>query len=300
VTPLHVACAADARYVPHAAAMLHSIAAGHGDTEIRVHFLHGPELEPHLIRALQSMFDGTPVSIAAHQVEPAAVAGLPAWGRIPATMWYRILLPDLLPDVTRILYLDVDVIVVDPISDLWQLDLDGFYLAAVTNVPERHMLGHARDLGLPGADRYFNSGVLLMNLDLMRRDDCAAALSECALGRLDDLLWPDQDALNLVLGDRRLDLHPRWNMMNSIRAFPWSEELLDPVAVREAIENPAIVHFEGPRENKPWHLLCDHPFRGAYREHRLQTPWPRFRPDGLTAPNLLRLVRRRVAASRAG
>ena len=137
-----------------------------------------------------------------------------------------------------------------------------------------------------------------MNLALMRSDDRTAALKRCARERLGALLWPDQDALNLVLGERRLDLHPRWNAMNSMRKFPWSGELLEPAAIEEAIRDPAIVHFEGPRENKPWHLLCDHPLRRIYFEHRRETPWPRVRQEGVTLSNLARLGRRRIAAAR--
>ena len=53
-------------------------------------------------------------------------------------------------------------------------------------------------MGLPDAASYFNSGVLLMNLELMRRDDITDELRGCASGRGRALLWPDQDALNVV------------------------------------------------------------------------------------------------------
>jgi lipopolysaccharide biosynthesis glycosyltransferase len=295
---IHIACAADARYVAHVATAVRSVAATHPGAAIEVHFLHASDLDPALVRGLQSM-SGDGLQIRCHEIAPGAVAGLPAWGRIPATMWYRILLPELLPDVARVLYLDADVLVVDSIAELWGLELEGAYLGAVTNVPERHRLGHAADLGLEGPERYFNSGVLLLNLELMRRDGATAALRACARQNLDRLLWPDQDALNLVLGERRVDLHPRWNLMNSIRGFRWSADLLGATAVEEAIRRPAIVHFEGPAQNKPWHVLCDHPHRVVYERHRRETPWPDYRRDGLTPGNALRLLRRRVGTAQA-
>jgi lipopolysaccharide biosynthesis glycosyltransferase len=208
-------------------------------------------------------------------------------------MWYRILLPELLHDVERLLYLDVDTIAVDTIEPLWATDMSDCYVGAVTNVLERHEMGRPEQLGLRPT-QYFNSGVLLMNLELMRRDGCAQALREYALAHRDQLKWPDQDALNVVLGERRVALHPRWNLMNSIRLFDWSKELLGATAVAESRARPAIVHFEGPSVNKPWHLLCDHPLRGVYFEHRRETPWPRCRREGVTPLNLLRLARRRV------
>jgi lipopolysaccharide biosynthesis glycosyltransferase len=297
VSILHIACAADVRYLAHCATAVRSLAASNPGVAAEVHFLHAPDLDPKSVRRLASMSNDE-LTIVPHAVEPAAVAGLPAWGRIPATMWYRILLPELLPDAGRILYLDADVLVLDSLADLWALDLADAYVAAVTNVPEQHMLGHAADLGLSGPERYFNSGVLLLNLELMRRDGCTAALRECALRNLDRLLWPDQDALNLVLGERRIALHPRWNLMNSIRSFPWSADLFAPGTVAEAIRSPAIIHFEGPRQNKPWHVLCDHPYRDAYLAHRRQTPWPRVRREGATPSNMVRVLRRRRGATK--
>jgi lipopolysaccharide biosynthesis glycosyltransferase len=294
MTPIDVACAADARYLAHGAAMLHSVASVDHGGALRIHFLHGSDIPAGDLDALERMLAGAGASLSRHAIDEAAIAGLPDWGRIPTTMWYRIMLPELLGQTERVLYLDIDTLVLDSLGPLWELELDDSYLAAVTNVPERHMMGHAAELGLPGPEAYFNSGVLLMNLELMRREGSSAALRECALTRREQLLWPDQDTLNLVLGDRRRELHPRWNLMNSIRSFPWSEELLGAEAVAEAVADPAIVHFEGPDLNKPWHLLCDHPLRERYAEHRGATPWPRWRRSGITPRNLGRYTVRRV------
>ncbi len=79
--------------------------------------------------------------------------------------------------------------------------------------------------------------------------------------------------------------------MNSFFLFPWAAEVLGAGALEEATRDPAIRHFEGPGANKPWHLLCEHPHRRLYGPHRRRTPWPLYRPDGLTARNLLRRLR---------
>lgn len=293
--PLHVACSADQRYLAHSAAMLRSVLQKRAGEPTVVHFLHGPQLRANAIHQLGRMVRHSSGTFIAHRIETTAIAGLPSWGRIPAVMWHRILLPDLLPDVSRILYLDVDVLVTDSLDELWECDLEEAYVAAVTNVPEWHRFGHAEEIGLPRPESYFNSGVLLMNLTLMRRDRCTEALLRCARERIGDLLWPDQDALNIVLGRKRVALHPRWNLMNSIRQFPWASNFFDTDAIAEAVARPAIVHFEGPADNKPWHVLSQNPYRALYREHRRRTPWPRYRPSGLTPANVTRLVRRRFS-----
>ena len=174
---------------------------------------------------------------------------------------------------------------------LWEVDLSGHFLGAVTNVFERHRLDRPAELGLAGPGAYFNSGVLLLNLDEMRRAGSTEALARHARERAAELLWPDQDTLNVVLGARRLELAPRWNAMNSL-SFPWSDRVYTPALVEEALRKPAIRHFEGPAANKPWHYLRLQPSRELYFEHRRETPWPDVRLEGVTPLNAVRRWRR--------
>jgi lipopolysaccharide biosynthesis glycosyltransferase len=298
---LDIACSADARYVPHSAAMLHSALANAGGRSLRIHYLHGPDLAVRSRRRLAAMVKREGGSISFLQIPEARIAGLPRMRFVTATMWYRIFLPELLPSLERILYLDVDTIVLDCLEPLWDLDLTDQYVGAVTNVFQQHEAHHPQDLGLAPGD-YFNTGVLLMNLALMRGDGCTAALRDHALTHRDELEWPDQDTLNVVLGARRLALHPRWNCMNSMLSFPWSQDVFGAEALDEARRDPGIRHFEGPTINKPWHLLCDREMRSVYFNHRRQTPWPRTRLRGMTPRNILRRFARdgqRVARATA-
>ena len=67
-------------------------------------------------------------------------------------MWYRIFLPELLPDVDRVLYLDVDTLAVDSLEPLWATDLGDAPGGAVTNVfmQDRDSRPRPEALGLPG------------------------------------------------------------------------------------------------------------------------------------------------------
>ncbi|MDQ6747025.1 MAG: glycosyltransferase family 8 protein [Candidatus Dormibacteraeota bacterium] len=296
MTVLHVAAAADAAYLPHCAAMLGSVLQNAGGMKVNVHFLHGPSIPPGSVRALTGFVERAGGEMSSHPVPNGAVAGLPAAGRITTEMWYRVLLPDLLPAVDRVLYLDCDCLALASLAPLLELDLSGCYLGAVTNVFEAQHLGRAARLGLDGPGAYFNSGVLLMNLDLMRRDGATAALLDYGRANANSLLWPDQDTLNVVLGHRRLSLAPRWNAMNSVLQFPSSDDVFGAAAVAEARAHPGIRHFEGPSINKPWHYLCDDPLRSLYFGHRRATPWPTVTIDGLTPRNVGRRLLRRGRA----
>ncbi len=295
MSAIHVACAARIDYVPHSAAMLHSVLAQHAGDVVEVHYLCGGDLTDRDRAKLTELVEGGGGRISFLRVDAIRVEGLRTRSFLPASHWYRIFLPELLPDLERLIYLDADLIARRPLSELWSTDLDDNHVAAVTNVFQRHEMIRAADLGLPGLDAYFNSGVMLMDLERLRQDDLASAVLTYARANHDRLAWPEQDALNVVIGSSRVPLHPRWNCMNSVLNFPWSVDTFGRATVAEAERDPAIRHFEGPGANKPWHYLCDVPMRDLYFEHRRETPWPDVEVEGKTLGNAARLGMRRLA-----
>lgn len=249
---LDVAIAVRGGYVTRLAPLLASLSV----QPVRVHVLHGrlaPWHRPRLRRARL------------HRVRDEQVAGLPVRDYFTPAMWYRVLLPELLPASDRVLYLDADTLVLGDLAPLAELDLGDALVAAVTNVFEAWRgTEHADRLGLDQAS-YFNSGVLLLNLRELRRTNAMDELRRVATQRGPELLWPDQDALNLVLGDRRLELHPRWNAMNALYLLDNADEVYGARAACEARADPAIRHFEGPGANKPWDPASTVPHRDAWR-----------------------------------
>lgn len=239
-----------------------------------MHYLHGPDLSLRDERCLAAMMKHGGGEIAFHRIRDRELRGLPTRGFTRKATWYRVFLPELLPSVDKILYLDSDLIVVDSLRALFDTDLSDNWVGAVTNVFQHNHVHRPGELGLAGPHVYFNAGVLLMNLDEMRRDGSTAALLDYGRRNAPRLEWRDQDALNVVLGERRLPLHPRWNCMNSILLFKSAVDVFGAEAVEEARRNPAIRHFEGPDQNKPWHDGCQAELRELYQAHRRATPWP--------------------------
>lgn len=293
---LEIACAVEGtRYVAHCAAMLASLLRWH-PAGTRIHFLHGPDITRRRRDRLAAMVRRAGGEIDFHFVADARVAGLPTEDFTRKATWYRVLLPDLLSDLDRVLYLDSDLLVTDNLLPLWGTDLSGAYLGAVTNVLEPIYAHRPPELGIGDTRDYFNAGVLLMDLDVMRTDGCAAAMLEYGVREAPNLLWRDQDVLNVILGSRRRRLHPRWNAMNILR-FPWAADVFSDEELAEALAKPAIRHFEGPEDNKPWHFMAAREHRRLYVDYRRSTPWPLVRSDGLNPANVARKVRRRARAA---
>jgi len=279
--PAHLALATDAAYLPWCATAIRSCLDQPWPDPPVVHVLHDGSLTTgDGARRLDGMVTAAGGELTLYEVGPAAVGHLPALDRFGRIVWLRFLLPELLADVERVLYLDADTLVVAPLDDLLATDLGGRPLGAVANVVEEGMWPHVRRLGIDDPRTFFNSGVLLMDLARMRADGDVDALVRVATERGPELRWPDQDALNIVFAGRWLPLHPRWNAQNSL--WGWrraAEAVFGADLTAAAVGDPAVVHFEGPLVCKPWHSLNRHPWRAAYWATLRRTPWADTEPE---------------------
>lgn len=282
---LHLACGGDLGYLPHTAAMVHSVLEHRGALDVCVHYLHEPRLNEDDARAFRSMVERGGGRASLTPLDPDRLTGLPTIHHLTAATWYRVFMPELLAEVERVLYLDGDAVAMDDLGPLWATELGGATVAAVTNVFEPWNSGWPAEL--PIAKPYFNAGVAIFDLERMRADGATQRILEFALTRPE---WPfgDQDPVNAVLADDRLELHPRWNVQNSVMHFDEAFDVLDPDEVREARRRPGIRHWEGPGRNKPWNYMTPRAHRREYLRHRRATPWPRVELEERTPLNVVR------------
>ncbi len=175
------------------------------------------------------------------------------------TIFYRIFIPDMFHQYDKAIYLDSDLVVTGDISQLYDIDLDDNYIGACTNlaVPcSTTFSQYAEEVIGVDRRRYFNSGVMLMNLQLLRDKD----LSGHFLGLMErwhfDCLAPDQDYLNAMLCGRIEFLDRRWDAM--------------PINSGEYVENPRIVHYNF--FEKPWHY-SDVMYGDYFWKYAQKTPY---------------------------
>ena len=271
---MHIACAADEKYLPHCCAMLHSVISKNRQEKIVVHFTYFPDFPQNKLNTLSAFISANGAELDVICVRPETLAGLPSTAALPSVVWQRVLLPELLPNLTKILYLDSDLIVLGSLKPLWDLDISSDYVAAVTNPMHEQMAGWPKKIGLPSSADYFNSGVMLMNLAKMREHGSVEKIFRHAHDHPELIHWGDQCAMSLIFHEHRYPLHPKWNMMNNFMTHRLGGKVFSDATIKEALDDPQIVHFEGAHQGKPWHYLSTHPYRTAYLQHRQQTPWP--------------------------
>lgn len=171
---------------------------------------------------------------------------------------YRLILPDILEDCEKCLYLDGDTIVCEDISPFYDMELKDNLIAGVTALAFVHGRTTAR-LEVPCADYYVNSGVLLMNLKEMRQKK---KVSEFLSFVERDYSCIDQDILNKVCYGSILNINYKYNLTPTMamRTFAdfekilWLEREFDPISEyqskEQAISFPVIVHYAD--QFKPW------------------------------------------------
>ena len=127
----------------------------------------------------------------------------------------RILLPHLL-GVPRLIYLDCDVLVFRDLSQLFDFELPGGkFVAAVPDSETCSLASDSRALAnamkFPAADAYYNSGVILMNLEELRKQRFFERAVEFLTVRKADYRFHDQSAINFLLHQHIEELPEYWN-----------------------------------------------------------------------------------------
>ncbi|MBM7653825.1 glycosyltransferase [Neobacillus cucumis] len=184
------------------------------------------------------------------QIDPTLYREFPTLEYLTHETYYRISIPDLFDKINEVLYLDSDIIVKKDITELWNTDISQYYLGAV----EDHWVKDSRnnDLFMPKDSKYFNAGVLLINLKKWREDNIKNKIIQFINNYSDNIMYCDQDALNAVLHDQWLSLDPQWNFQ--------TDHIYDP----NVKINPAIIHYTGG--NKPWN--SNHPLKEDYLQYK--------------------------------
>ncbi len=278
---LEFACATDERYAAPTAAMLHSLLRHLGGAAARIRVLHDGTLSDRTLARYAKLASSSNAQCIGVVVDDALLQGFPI-AQFHKSCWYRVLLPQLCPELSRIIYLDSDLIVADDLAPLWQLPLAPHPFAAVAN-PIYYFLGNwPRDqLGIDDPARYLNSGVMLFDLARLRSMDFIDAVRRYAAAHPDNR-YPEQDALSALYQHSFLGLHPRWNVQSTFYELTPEQIPFSAHETAQALAAPAAVHFIGPF--KPWTQGCPHPRRALYQQHLQAAGWAQ---DTLTpAPDL--------------
>ncbi len=295
-----VLCAADDRYVRPLAVTLHSAAQKLGaNCQLKVIVLDGGISAENWVGLKETLAE-LPIRIFTIRPGLEAVRDLGISHHITHTAYLRLLAGRVLPEsIDRVIYLDSDLLICDDLSQLWQLPLDGKFALAVPDiacpfVDTRHAdcnlrrsgaylsslspIRNWQKLGLDASAFYFNSGVMVLNINRMRKEKIEEKLLSCLRENSKHVWCWDQYALNVVFAGQWNPLPLRWNQGTHFYDFP--DETHSPLNAHEFLEardHPAIIHFT--TEWKPWDYGNQHPLRERFFQQLDQTAWSGWRPE---------------------
>lgn len=203
---------------------------------------------------------------------------------------HRLLVGSSLPvGVSKVLYLDADILVRKDVFEIWMQDMGGKIVLAVQDgyiqrfPPGVLPAGEQARQGQPAARPYFNSGVMVIDLAAWRAAGIEGQCLEAARRLQHRTKWLDQQVLNVCLVGRWGALPPIWNRQFALTLFPdWRCSPYGEHEFEAALRAPAIIHFSSC--TKPWHPFSDHPEPDvlAYRAALQRTPFGEaigFRPS---------------------
>lgn len=242
----------DSGYIKPLTVMLNSIAVSNPANIFDIYVAHA-SLTAEDFRYLAERVPSDRIRIHSVPIPDELFRDAPVSDRIPTAAYYRLLAAQYLPEaLDRVLYLDPDIVVINPLDAFYTMDLTGKYYAAATHQFSVMRTINRLRLRMPHTSQYVNSGVLLMNLPLLRAEQDVRALYAYIRDNRIRLLLQDQDVLNGMYAKKTAYVDAlRYNLdetyWHNHNLFNRSRRVK---SIDEIEKTTVIVHYCG--KNKPW------------------------------------------------
>ncbi|WP_291564810.1 MULTISPECIES: glycosyltransferase family 8 protein [unclassified Clostridium] len=243
----------NSNYIKQLIIMIYSILKSNPDVNFNVYIAH-KELTEDDFSYIGGYLDKKRCKVISVKVTDEMFKNAPVTKRYPREMYFRIFAAQFLPkDLDRILYLDPDLVVINPLNELYYMNFEDNYYIAASHVNKGMQKLNEIRLDMEKDAYYINSGVMLMNLKLLReKQDIDSALEYIEKNK-NRLLLPDQDVLSGLYGGKTkvvdsiiYNLSERYLKLYNMN-FKNLDKRIDLDWVRQ---NTVIIHYCG--RNKPW------------------------------------------------
>lgn len=237
---ISISFAATDSFSRHLAVVLVSVLKNNQQDRFVFHVLHRniSEFNQALLKSTAEKWRNGRIVFHKVDIEVFATAPLPS-PHISVESYFRLMLPKILVDESRTLYLDVDILCCKGIRELWETNLDGFACAAVSEemYPKGSLLHFARPEASERQE-YFNAGVMLFNLDYIRANGLESVPFDILETWTEKIGYADQDVLNLAYHGKVKFISRKFNFMGK-----WGPE---------RVYSPVVIRHFASFSQKPW------------------------------------------------
>ena len=277
---MNIALCLDSNFLPYCSTTIQSIIENHWSKD-RINFFiiyafDNKLLTPILTQISHAEHHATCLTFSSFRLK-----GLRNRAHFTETTYLRLFLPVILPEnITRVLYLDSDLIVRADLTELYQEHLDGFSTAMVPEFEKKN-----QD---PRQQQYYNSGVMLMDVEAWRNSNLSEKIINYAKEYPEKLEFADQDAINNTIHEQIKCLDIKWNCITPYydknMENNYSAEHIK--LIKAALSESSIVHFT--TASKPWNYINCHPNKKEFWQYLYNTPYKNTRPVGKNFRNMLK------------
>jgi lipopolysaccharide biosynthesis glycosyltransferase len=194
----------------------------------------------------------------------------------------------------KAIYLDCDVVVIGDIAELWNCPAENWSILAVEEVKSliKFLRSDHKKISLPEDRPYFNSGVMVMNLEKLRQLASIEICQKIIEENHDRLLFADQDVLNIALQGTWKAISPKFNALfwTIEKKYLRKELFMAHFDAQDFKERPVIIHYTD--RPKPWDYGCVDPRRKYYKQYLKLTPFKNIRNYKPTLKERYRYLRR--------
>lgn len=262
---MNILVTVDSNYLNPLKVMLKSLFINNPGESFTIYLIHS-SLRRRELTDLEEYISNEDNRLEVIEIDDNYFADAPTLLHYSKAMYYRLLAYELLPDdLDRILYLDPDILVINPIRELYETDLEGYlYAAAYHDLLFIKEVNKVR-LNHFEMDAYYNSGVLLMNLELQRKTIDKNTIFSFVKENQSKLILPDQDVLNVLFSKQIKTLDEKLYNYD-VRYYHYYKMKNDGTWDLDFIfKNTVILHFCGKK--KPWKKNYRGKFHSLYKQY---------------------------------
>lgn len=265
---VQIVFAADDNYCQHMTAAMASILLNsRKGNEFVFHVLHG-ELSDDNKQKIEKLKNLRSFNLYFYDMRNVDFSELPLnRDYISVATYYRLYILDVLPkQLDKVLYMDCDMIAEGDVAELFQTNINRFMAAVAEDEGSKYQSDR---MGFAAGVRYFNAGMVLFNLEKMRKTDFRRHCFDWFRKHKKIVILQDQDILNGVFSGKVKYVSLAWNANGRLYRRNEIEHFYSEQEEIEAKQNPKIIHFTD--RNKPWHVKCNHPLRYEYWKYLAHT-----------------------------
>ena len=180
--------------------------------------------------------------------------------------------------IEKVLYLDADSLILGSFKELWETNIENYYVAGVLDVGPDYV---KTAVGLSKDVNYINAGVLLINLKKWRNEDVESKFIDFLEKNNMQVYNNDQGIINATLNDSILIVDPKFNLMSPFLekdyddVIKWNglKNYYDKETIENAIKNPVFLHFVHFINGRPWFKDTKHPCKDLYLKYASETQY---------------------------